>query len=138
MTDPGVDPLVAATAEIVRLHDVIQKWFRGEIAAERFDPDFADALHADFENIQPSGIVRTKADLLDPIRAAHGANPEFRITIEEPRLIAVWPGLILAGYIEAQTGARNSVAENRRRSTVLFETGDRLVWRHLHETGLPG
>ena len=128
-----------ATAEIIRLHEVIDTWFRGELAADRFDPEFADALHDDFENIQPSGLVRPKADLLEPIRAAHGANPDFRITIEEPRLLAIWPGLILATYVEFQTGARNSAADNRRRSTVLFETGGpRLIWRHLQETGLPG
>ncbi len=132
------DLLAAATAEIVRLHDVIEGWFTGRLAVDRFEPDFADALHPPFENIQPSGLVSSRADLLDALRAAHGANPDFRITIEEPRLLAVYPRLILAGYIEAQTGARNSAPENRRRSTVLFETGDRLLWRYLQETALPG
>jgi hypothetical protein len=132
------DLLAAATAEIVRLRDVIEGWFTGRLAEDRFDPDFADALHPEFENIQPSGLVGSREDLLDSLRAAHGANPDFRITIEEPRLLAVYPGLILAGYIEAQTGARNSPPENRRRSTVLFETGDRLIWRYLQETALPG
>ena len=131
------DPFTLARDEIVRLHRVIDGWFRGELPAERFDPEFSDALHADFENIQPSGLVRSKADLLEPIRAAHGANPDFRIEIEAPRLLATWPGLILATYVEFQTGAKNSAADNRRRSTVLFETGDRLVWRYLQETGLP-
>ena len=126
-----------AIAEIIRLHDVISGWFRGEITTDRFDPEFADALHPAFENIQPSGAVLGRAELLEPIRAAHGANPDFRITIEHPRVIARLSGLILATYVEYQTGARNSAPRNRRRSTVLFETGDRLLWRHLQETGLP-
>jgi hypothetical protein len=48
-------------------------------------------------------------------------------------------GLVLATYVEAQSGARNTTpADNLRHSTVLFErTGDRLVWRHLHETAVP-
>ncbi|MEM7056743.1 MAG: hypothetical protein AAF557_04085 [Pseudomonadota bacterium] len=129
-----MDPLKQATDEIIRLHRFIDGWFRGETTEDRFQPDFADALHPQFENIQPSGQVLTGADLLDPIRTAHGANPEFRITIEEPRLLGTWPSLILAGYVEHQTGARNSAADNRRRSTALFETGDRLIWRHLQET----
>ena len=132
------DPFTTATAEIVRLHDVIEGWFNGRLAQDRFEPDFADALHPEFENIQPSGLVSSRDEILGAIRAAHGANPDFRITIEQPRLLAVYPGLILAGYIEAQTGARNSPPENRRRSTVLFETGDRLIWRYLQETALPG
>lgn len=131
---PG--PEQQATDEIARLHRIIEGWFRGEIGADRFDQDFTDALHPDFENIQPSGLVRTKSDLVEPIRAAQGANPDFRIEIERPRLIGAWPGLILATYVELQTGARNSQPRNRRRSTVLFETGPRLIWRHLQETGL--
>lgn len=133
-----MNPEQLAIDEVVRLHKVIDGWFRGDLAADRFEPDFADALHPDFENIQPSGLVRSKASLLDPIRAAHGANPDFQIVIEEPRLLGAWPGLILATYVEFQTGAKNSAADNRRRSTVLFETGERLIWRHLQETGLPG
>lgn len=127
----------AAIAEIVRLHEVIAAWFNGTLDPERFGPDFADALHADFENVQPSGTVRTRAELIEPIRAAYGQNPAFRITIEHPRVIATWPGLILATYVEYQRGARNSAPENRRRATVLFEVHERLLWRHLQETGLP-
>lgn len=124
--------------EIIRLHDVIAGWFRGELDRTRFEPEFADALHPAFENIQPSGAVLTRDALLEPIRAAHGANMAFRISIEAPRVLQTWPGLILASYVEFQQGARNSQPENRRRSTVLFETGDRLLWRHLQETALPG
>jgi hypothetical protein len=61
------------------------------------------------------------------------------------RVLGEWPqgeleaGLVLATYVEAQTGARNTTpADNLRHSTVLFErTGERLVWRHLHETAVP-
>ena len=130
------DPLTAATEEIDRLHQVIEGWFRGTLAPDRYEPDFVDALHPDFECIQPSGALLSRADLVGGMQQAHGTNPDFRITIEAPRLIATWPGLILAGYIEAQTGARNSAPENRRRSTALFTTGPRLLWRHLQETGL--
>ena len=130
------DPFDRAHAEVVRLHAVIDAWFRGDLPTERFQPEFADALHPAFENIQPSGRALTRAELLGPIHDAHGRNPDFRITIEEPRLIGTWPGLILFSYVEAQTGARNSAPDNRRRSSVLFEDGPRLLWRYLQETGL--
>lgn len=127
----------AAKAEIERLHDFISGWFRGELPIDSFDAGFASVLHDEFVNVQPSGAVLARADLLDPIRGAHGANPDFRISIEEPRVIAEYPGAIVATYVEFQQGARNSASENRRRSMVLFEvTDDQLIWRHLQETGM--
>ncbi len=125
-----------ARDEVVRLHDFIAGWFRGDIDPGRFDDEFSGALHLDFENVQPSGQVLSRADLLHPIQSARAGNPDFQITIEEPRLLAAWPGLILFQYVEFQTGARNSAPENRRRSTVLFERGERLVWRYLTEVGM--
>ena len=125
------------TREVERLHDVISGWFRGEIASDRYDPEFAAALHAEFENIQPSGRVLTRDAIVQGIRDGRGTNPDFRISIENPRIRGTWPGLILATYVEFQTGATNSARQNRRLSTVLFETGPRLIWRHLQETGLP-
>ena len=130
--------LKSATDEIVRLHTVIEGWFQGTLPIDRFDDAFADALHRDFLMIQPAGVVLDRTQTLDSIYAAHGANPAFCITIEDPHVIGTWPGLIAATYVESQSGARNSASSNRRRSSVLFETGPRLLWRHLHETGLPG
>ena len=132
-----MSPQDAATTEIERLHDFISGWFRGELPHDSFDAGFADVLHDAFVNVQPSGEVLTRADLLDPIRKAYGVNPDFRIAIEEPSVIAEYPGAVVATYVEFQQGARNSMPENRRRSMVLFEnSGDRLIWRHLQETGM--
>lgn len=133
--DLGDDGAAAqTTTEIVRLHDAISGWFRGD------GPDdftaIQDALADDFVNIQPSGRTLSKAGLCAPIRAARGQNPAFDIRIEQPRLIAAWPDRILATYVEHQTGARNSAPDNRRRSLVLFARGPRLTWLYLKETGL--
>ena len=125
-----------AHREVVRLHDFLGAWYRGELDRDRLLPDFSDALHADFENVQPASNILSKAEIVAAIGAAHGNNPDFRIEIEEPRLLAEWSGLILFQYVEYQTGARNSAVENRRRSTVLFERGERLIWRYLTEVGM--
>lgn len=138
--DPFADPAKAAPAEIEDLHVFIESWFRGTVPTDRFAEDFSDRLHPAFENIQPSGKTLSRADLLEPIRAAYGVNPDFRIQIRDVRLLGAWPAdrLIHASYVEAQSGARNSEPDNDRRSTVLFEVSqDRLVWRHLQETALP-
>lgn len=139
-----IDPALAneTVAEIERLHCFFEGWFQGTLPGSALDEVLAPALHPDFENIQPAGTVLTRRVLLDSIADAHGTNPGFRIEIREPRMLGHWPGagLILTGYVEAQFGARNtSPPDNLRRSTVLFEhANDRLVWRYVHETALPG
>lgn len=125
-----------ARAEVVRLHEFLGAWFRGELAADRLEPDFAAALHPDFENVQPAGRILTRTEIVRSIGEGRGANPDFRIAIEAPRLLGTWPGLVLFQYVEAQTGARASAPSNRRLSTVLFEAAERLTWRYLTEVGL--
>ena len=140
MTDIFTNPAQAARAEIERLHAFIEGWFRGTMPLDTYAQGFANRLHAGFENIQPSGKVLTRAELLDPIREAHGANPAFRIEIRDVRLLGAWPevNLIHASYVEVQSGARNSADRNDRRSTVMFEAPlGRLIWRHIQETDLP-
>lgn len=127
-----------ALHEVVRLHDFLGAWFRGELAEDQFEQDFADTLHPEFENVQPAGVTLDRNNLLDSIRAAHGVNQDFRIVIETPRLLGSWPGLILFQYVEHQSGARASAPQNWRLSTVLFEVHDKqLIWRYLTEIGLP-
>ncbi len=135
------EALDEVTAEIKRLHEFFEGWFQGTLPEAALSQILAPALHLDFEYIQPAGTVLTRQVLLEGIANGHGTNPDFRIEIREPRLLGHWPdaGLILAGYVEAQFGARNTIpADNLRRSTALFERNrDRLVWRHAHETALP-
>ncbi len=131
------DPLARATAEIERLHRVIAAWIDGSHPEDRFDADFLDSIHPDFEYISVSGAASSGRDFAEGLRASHGMNPDFRIGIEAPRLLGVWDGLILAGYVEHQTGAMMAASENRRIASVLFEDGDRLRWRFLQETELP-
>lgn len=133
-----MDAFEKARVEVERLHDFIAAWFRGELDKDRFEPDFAEVLHPEFENVQPAGVTLKLDELLNSIQNAHGVNPDFQITIEAPRLLGTWQDLILFQYVEYQTGARASAPENRRLSTALFEVKDgKLVWRYLTENGLP-
>ena len=132
------------TREIEALHDFLAAWFRGELEATDavFGAGLADRVAADFINIQPAGKLLTRSQLLEPIKAAFGASPEFRIKIAdvEVRYADMAAGLVLATYVEHQDGARNSGASNTRISTVLFRS-DRpdgpLTWLHIHETAVP-
>ncbi len=130
--------------EIEVLHDFFTGWFNGALpeTSEDFARGLADHLHADFEIVLPSGTVLDRDGILTPVRQAWGTNPGFRATTRDVRILGEWPaaGLVLAAYVEAQTGARNTTpADNLRHSTVLFErTAERLLWRHLHETAFTG
>ena len=128
--------------EIEQVHAFIAAWFRGEVARDDvlFDLHLAARMDASLVNIQPSGQVLTRADLVDGIRAAHGSNPDFQIEISDVAVRLLDVDLALVTYVEFQRGARNTVpADNRRVSSVLFcnvSSGGEPVWLHIHETGL--
>jgi hypothetical protein len=132
--------LAEVRAEIEGLHDFFTGWFSGALPESDavFARGLADHFHPDFEIVLPSGTVHDRDGILTPLRQAWGTNPGFRAVVRDVRVLGEWPGagLVLAAYVEAQTGARNTTpADNLRHSTVLFERGaERLVWRHLHET----
>ncbi|MEE8454021.1 MAG: hypothetical protein V3R90_04565 [Limibaculum sp.] len=138
------DLLGEVRAEIEVLHAFFTGWFNGTLpeSGEAFAQGLADHFHPDFEIVLPSGTVCDRDGLLTPVRQAWGTNPEFRTVVRDVRVLGEWrpgesgAGLVLATYVEAQSGARNTTpADNLRHATVLFERlAGRLVWRHLHET----
>ncbi len=136
--------LAEVRAEIEALHDFFTGWFNGTLpeSGEVFAQGLTDHLHPDFEIVLPSGTVCNRDGLLTPVQQAWGTNPEFRAVVRDVRVLGEWrpgesgAGLVLATYVEVQTGARNTTpADNLRHATVLFErSSEHLVWRHLHET----
>ena len=131
-------------AEIETLHAFISAWLRGEVGQSKaaFDEHLADRLALSFVNIQPSGRVLTRSDLLTSLYDGHGSNPKFRISIADSivRYEESDGRLVMATYREYQQGAKNTdPPDNARISTVIFElpAGDgRPTWLHIHETGL--
>ena len=125
-------------AEIEALHDFFTGWFTGALpeSDEVFARGLADHFHPAFEIVLPSGTVHDRDGILTAIRRGWGANPDFSAVVRDVRVLGEWPGLVLAAYVEAQTGARNTTpADNLRHATALFECrAERLLWRHVHET----
>jgi len=138
------ETLAQVRAEVETLHDFFTGWFSGALpeSGEAFARGLADHLHPAFEIVLPSGTVHDRNGILTPVRQAWGTNPDFCTVVRDVRVLGEWmpgksaAGLVLAAYVEAQTGARNTTpADNLRHATVLFERiAGRLVWRHLHET----
>ena len=142
-SSPEADLLREIRAEIEAVHRFISAWFRGEElrSAAAFSAGLGDRFAPGLINIQPAGRILTREALLSSIQDRHGANPRFRIEISEVALSHVGgDGLVLATYVERQSGARHSSPENDRISSVLMrrrpETGA-LVWLHIHETAVP-
>lgn len=136
-------------AEIEAVHAFIAAWFRGDVPEDLqlFGARLADRWDDSLVNIHPSSETIAGSVVLDRMRRAHGASPDFEIEVSECTVRQAFPtlsgGLVVATYRELQRGARNSAAENTRFSTVVFEwTADEgeeaLIWRHIHETGVPG
>ncbi len=129
--------------EVEDLHAFIAAWFRGEVDNDQstFDTGLGNRLADGLINIQPSGQSLSRADLLEPLFAAHGANPDFNLSIRDFRLLHLSPDgtTAVAVYVEDQTGALNTVpADNSRMTTVLFDvSNDMPLWLHLHETAVP-
>ncbi|MCR9096545.1 MAG: hypothetical protein NXI30_20155 [bacterium] len=133
-------------AEVEAFHDYLSAWFRGDVPRDDavFDRNLSARWPTAMINIQPSGIAHPGRTILEKIRAEYGSNPDFRITIEDVRVVDVdrsEDGVrVVATYVERQRGARQSTPpENARRSSVWLlrdARGSGWRWRHLHETGM--
>ncbi len=132
-------------SEVEAVHAFIAAWFRGEVSQEQgaFDTHLANRLAMDLINIQPSGQVLSRDQLMKSIYNGHGSNEDFGITIQDFRLLQISPiqGVAVASYVEHQRGAKNTTpADNLRITTVLFQISGPSqqgpVWLHLHETAL--
>ena len=128
--------------EIAALHLFFEQWLNGSLPDS--DAVFAEGLERrlapGFVNIQPAGLVLSRADLIGQIRRGHGASPDFRIRVGEVavRQELEEASLIQATYQEYQRGALNSAADNARISSVLLRRqGTGFHWLHIHETWLP-
>lgn len=120
-----------AQAEIVRHHQVIEAWLRGD--ADDFAP-FAAAQAPDFTMVGPDGEALSAEQVLQWVQASHGQAPDVRIDIRDVRVVSASGELIVATYQEWQLG-------RGRLSTVVLRhepaAPGGLTWLHLHESWLP-
>ncbi|MET8332982.1 hypothetical protein ABZV14_02605 [Streptosporangium canum] len=129
----------ACRAEIVRLHEVLERWLSGRAprTAEEFAA-FARAHLPGFTLSGPDGSSLTRDQVLAWVEAAHGRTPGIGIRIREVELVAADGPLLVAAYQEWQRGTG---ADRNRRATAVFlrdpAAPHGLRWRHLHETWMP-
>ncbi|MCP3904351.1 MAG: DUF4440 domain-containing protein [Planctomycetes bacterium] len=122
--------------DVEDLHRFFEAWLRGDVPAD--DASFAPveaALAPAFTFVDPGGERRSRADVIDALRAGYGARPELRIRIDDASLHHDAGGLTLASYLERQTDGDRVTT---RISTVLFRAEasapNGVEWLHVHET----
>ncbi len=128
--------------EIAELHVFFEEWLSGRAAPRA--PDAFERLEAalapDFELLSPDGGRRGRAELVEWLRASHGARraPDFAIRVSAVGARHLGASLWLATYVEHHVadGARTA-----RRSSAVIELPAALegaparpLWRHVHET----
>ncbi|MFF3667131.1 DUF4440 domain-containing protein [Microtetraspora malaysiensis] len=113
-------------AEIVRHHEVIERWLTGAAAREEF-AHFADAHAPGFTLITPDSQTFSRDQVLAEVEALYGRAPGRTVEIRHVRIVASDGALLVATYQEVQP-------DRTRQSTVILQAA---TWLHLHETWLP-
>lgn len=131
-----MNTIVSAKREIVRLHNQIQAWFRGEAPAHGLD-DLMACFAPDFRMVTIQGVPLDRDGVGDLFAQRRGASPGLAIAIRDVRLIQSTTTCSLATYREIHTAADGS--ETQRISVVLLSgaEGARPMWRYLQETVTP-
>ena len=142
LPEPGREPPIAARvrAEVHGLHRFFEHWFNAELedTAEAY-ARFTDVLAPGFEITNTDGATRTRAPLLEELRAAHGrfAARPIRIWIERVRVAEDAPNRYRVTYEEWQ--AIDGVSRGRASDALLIEavnTPNGLAWESVRETWL--
>lgn len=118
-------------AEVVRHHEVIERWLAGTAPRASFGR-FAEAHAPGFTLAAPDGRLLSRAEVLAEVEAAYGRRPDARIEIRDVTVVAAAAGVVVARYEEWQH------TEGRRATVVLDHGPAGPRWLHLHETWLTG
>jgi hypothetical protein len=132
-------------AEIDRLHDFFVQWFTGTIDNDElaFASKVQDSMHPNFHLINPQGVLTPRAPLLQALRQAYGCRKDqvFRIecrNVHQVKQAVVGTNTYLVTYQEWQQVGPETTQTARLVSAWFQLSNDRLKWKHVHETWMPG
>ncbi|MFJ4443503.1 DUF4440 domain-containing protein [Pseudomonas sp. NPDC089422] len=116
--------------EVIDLHVLIEALFargEGQVEAmiERFTPDFS--------MITPTGVQVCLQDVATLFATRAGSQPGLTIELTGLETLAQWPQGAVVRYRETHRQPSQD-AKTRISTAVLSPQGDRVLWRHLHET----
>lgn len=126
-----MDNLSKAKEEVIRFHEKMAAWFRGEeqVAAASTKELLAN-FSPDFRIVSPEGNRSSLEELAAWMPELLGKLPEMRITVKDIQGYATDYHVLLT-YTEVQADSRG---ENTRHSSAVFiRDGDRMLWLDLWE-----
>jgi len=128
---PAAGPEATCAAEIIALHDAFEAWLGAPGAGDM--ARFEAALAPGFTMVPPSGALLDRAGVLAFLAAGRGTRgADFRIVVEQARLLQQQGDLVLMHYIERQW---TRGVETARRATALFRLSpDGPAWLAVQET----
>ena len=123
---------------VVEFHALLTAWFSGSVERETVWRALAETCPEGMRLIYPSGQRLDGAGFLRSIENRFATSPGFRAWIEDLEVLQSGPDFAVVAYVEAQTGATASDAENRRAAMALVgRTDGEWSWRFIQETALP-
>ncbi len=131
--------LTDCTAEIIRLHKVLEVWTRGTVAnTDQEFATFADVLDPGLTLINPDGEMESRDKIVKRFRSCHGARAGqgFSIEIADIAMLYDLEDRALVSYRE------HWLSHGERKSTILATAllghrdgpPNKITWLHLHET----
>ena len=125
--------------EVIELHDLLGRWLSGELDPTDANFDRFARVHAeDFSLVTVDGELLGRGQLLDGLRAAHGARPGLRVRVEDARVLYRGENLVVVGFgerhrVEGSSTMRLTTAVLRRKEG----NPNGLEWLRVHETRTP-
>lgn len=132
-----MDKQASATAEIIRFHEAIAAWFRGETPNNATTAAaLTNAFHPDFKMIGAKGKIVPRSLLGEWLTGLHGNIPDIQISVHDITLHLTHDNLVLMTYREVQETGGTS---NERYSSAFFTIDEqgRAWWLYLQETWAP-
>lgn len=87
----------------------------------------------DFSMVAPNGVSFDHATLCAFFQTQRGARAGLKIVVENIELLAEWPAGAALRYTEKQT-LPGQATTSRWSTVILQRQGEKILWRHLHET----
>ncbi|MDR6714905.1 hypothetical protein J2W83_004542 [Pseudomonas hunanensis] len=116
--------------EVIDLHVMIEALFaKGDAQVEAM----LERFHPDFSMITPTGVQVSLQEVATLFTQRSGSQPGLIVEVTEMETLAQWQEGAVIRYRETHYLPAQD-AKTRISTALLSHQGERVLWRHLHET----